>query len=96
MWEVEDKILFALVSFTPEDLSFPTKESVSGRSLSASLSRPDPVVAWYLDSNFPTVLQMTYKYGADFETAVLANANCGGENVARGGLGRFFKAADRS
>jgi len=27
---------------------------------------------------------MTYKYGADFETAVLANANCGGENVARG------------
>jgi hypothetical protein len=27
---------------------------------------------------------MTYKYGSDFETAVLANANCGGENVARG------------
>jgi len=27
---------------------------------------------------------MTYKYGADFERAVLANANCGGENVARG------------
>jgi len=27
---------------------------------------------------------MTYKYGADFETAMLANANCGGENVARG------------
>jgi len=27
---------------------------------------------------------MTYKYGADFETAILANANCGGENVARG------------
>lgn len=62
----------------------PYKESVSGRSLSSCLSRPDPVVAWYLDSNFPTVLQMTYKYGADFETAVLANANCGGENVARG------------
>lgn len=37
-----------------------------------------------MDSNFPTVLQMTYKYGSDFETAVLANANCGGENVARG------------
>ena len=62
----------------------PPKESISGRSLSSCLSRPDPVVAWYLDSNFPTVLQMTYKYGADFETAVLANANCGGENVARG------------
>jgi len=27
---------------------------------------------------------MTYKYGADFERAILANANCGGENVARG------------
>ena len=53
----------------------PPKESISGRSLSSCLSRPDPVVAWYLDSNFPTVLQMTSKYGADFETAVLANAN---------------------
>ncbi|CAE7914389.1 MER3, partial [Symbiodinium sp. KB8] len=38
----------------------------------------------YLDSNFPTVLHFTYKYGADFESAILANANCGGENVARG------------
>jgi len=37
-----------------------------------------------LDSNFPTVLHFTYKYGADFESAILANANCGGENVARG------------
>lgn len=34
---------------------------------------------------------MTYKYGSDFETAVLANANCGGENVARGTIKRKFQ-----
>lgn len=29
---------------------------------------------------------MAYKYGGDFETAVLANANCGGEAQARGAV----------
>ncbi|CAL1166908.1 unnamed protein product [Cladocopium goreaui] len=40
---------------------------------------------------------MTYKYGSDFETAVLANANCGGENVARGMvMGALIGAANGS
>lgn len=29
---------------------------------------------------------MMYKHGGDFEGALLANANCGGENTARGML----------
>jgi len=30
------------------------------------------------------MLHFAYKYGGDFETCMLANANAGGENVARG------------
>lgn len=59
-----------------------------------ALQRADPVVACYIDSNFPTVLHFAYKYGADFEGALLANANAGGENVARGiVLGALLGAA---
>jgi hypothetical protein len=55
-----------------------------GGSLKSEVNRPDPVVACYLQSNFPTAVSMSYKHGGDFEAAMLANANCGGENVARG------------
>lgn len=44
----------------------------------------DPVVACYLDSNFESLLHLAKKYGGNFEAAVLANANSGGENVHRG------------
>jgi len=30
------------------------------------------------------MLHFAYKYGGDFESCLLANANVGGENVARG------------
>jgi len=40
------------------------------------------------------VLHFAYKYGGDFETCLLANTNCGGENVARGSiLGALLGAA---
>lgn len=40
------------------------------------------------------MLHFGYKYGGDFETCLLANANCGGENVARGQtLGALIGAA---
>jgi len=40
------------------------------------------------------VLHFAYKYGGDFETCLLANTNCGGENVARGMiLGALLGAA---
>jgi ADP-ribosyl-[dinitrogen reductase] hydrolase len=36
--------------------------------------------------SFPALLVFAYKYADSFEAAVLANANAGGENVARGSL----------
>ena len=46
----------------------------------------DPMVACYIESSFPALLFMVYKYASSVEGAVLANANAGGENVARGSL----------
>ena len=44
------------------------------------------MVACYIDSSFPAMLFIVYKYADSFEKAILANANAGGENVARGAL----------
>ena len=49
-------------------------------------SRGDPMVACYIDSSFPALLHFAWKYADSPEAAVLANANAGGENVARGSL----------
>ena len=37
-------------------------------------------------SSFPALLHFAYKYADSPERAILANANAGGENVARGSL----------
>jgi ADP-ribosylglycohydrolase len=50
------------------------------------MSRGDPMVACYIDSSFPALLHFAYKYADSPEQAILANANAGGENVARGSL----------
>ena len=50
------------------------------------MSKSDPMVACYIDQSFPAMLFMVYKYADSIEQAVLANANAGGENVARGAL----------
>lgn len=42
--------------------------------------------ACYIDQSFPAMLFFVYKYADSFEQAILANANAGGENVARGAL----------
>ncbi len=44
------------------------------------------MVACYIEQSFPAFLGLTHKYSANFETAVCASANAGGENVARGAL----------
>lgn len=49
-------------------------------------SRGDPMTACYINSSFPALLHILYKYSDSVEAAVLANANAGGENVARGAL----------
>lgn len=56
--------------------------------------RPDPVVACYLTSSYPSLMHFAAKYATDFERGVLANANAGGENVHRGiVLGALLGAA---
>jgi len=73
-------------------------EVLTGRSLRDSAQRvakqlygreinirgADPVVSCYLDQAFPSVLHFAAKYDDKFEECMLANANCGGENVHRG------------
>ncbi len=44
------------------------------------------MTACYIDSAFPAALHFAYKYADSVEAALLANANAGGENVARGSL----------
>lgn len=47
----------------------------------------DPMVACYIDSSFPAMLFFAYKYGdVGVDKLLLASANAGGENVARGSL----------
>ena len=46
----------------------------------------DPMVACYIDSAFPAMLLFAYRYAHSFEECILASANAGGENVARGAL----------
>jgi len=49
-------------------------------------TREDPMTACYIDSSFPALLFFLYKYADNVERVILANANAGGENVARGAL----------
>ena len=44
------------------------------------------MVACYIESSYPALLFFAYKYANNPEAAILANANAGGENVARGSL----------
>ena len=44
------------------------------------------MTACYIDSAFPAALHFAYKYSDSVEAALLANANAGGENVARGAV----------
>ena len=57
--------------------------------------RNDPMVACYIDSSFPALLVFVAKYAdAGPKAALLASANAGGENVARGAaLGALMGAA---
>jgi ADP-ribosylglycohydrolase len=53
----------------------------------------DPMTACYLDSSYPAMLHFAVKYPA-FSDALLASANAGGENVARGAcLGAMMGAS---
>ena len=44
------------------------------------------MTACYVNSSFPVLLTILYKYADDPNKAVLASANAGGENVNRGAV----------
>eukprot|EP00043_Microstomoeca_roanoka_P005300 m.54875 g.54875 ORF g.54875 m.54875 type:complete len:434 (+) comp12906_c0_seq1:416-1717(+) len=60
----------------------------------AAYKDSDPMTACYIDSSFPALLVFVHKYAEDPVKALLASANAGGENVARGAvLGALMGAA---
>jgi ADP-ribosylglycohydrolase len=63
-------------------------------SMAASYRGRDPMCACYISSALPVLLVFAYKYAEDPVGALLASANAGGENVARGAaLGALLGAA---
>jgi hypothetical protein len=52
------------------------------------------MAACYIEDSFPVMLFMLYKYADSLEKGILANANAGGENVARGAIIGFLLAAN--
>jgi ADP-ribosylglycohydrolase len=59
--------------------------------LEAWAARPDGEVigavlspACYLEDSFPASLYLAWKYAGDFENALVANTNLGGDNCHRG------------
>ena len=60
--------------------------NMSVEKMVAQSNGEDPMAACYIDQSFPALLHFAYKYADSPEQAVLANANAGGENVARGSL----------
>jgi ADP-ribosyl-[dinitrogen reductase] hydrolase len=69
--------------------------------VAAARNRPDPMTACYIDTSFAALLFFAMKYGrghegcmGGVEAGLLASANAGGENVARGAaLGALLGAA---
>lgn len=41
-------------------------------------------MACYISDSLPSLLYLSYRYANDFESAVISNTNCGGENCHRG------------
>ncbi len=74
---------------------------ISGRKTEAWSREPDDLVigrrlspACYIDDAFPAALYLAWKYAADFEDGVVANAMVGGDNCHRAGvLGALLGAA---
>lgn len=68
--------------------------SASVRASVERMGGSDPMVACYISSSFPALLHFAYKYADSVDGALLASANAGGENVARGfALGALLGAA---
>ena len=88
----------ALICTTAERLGFPAATVIerirhnrqSDLDVIGRLLSP----ACYIDQSFPAVLYLAARYANDFETALIANTNAGGDNCHRGAiLGAILGAA---
>lgn len=86
------------ITATAERLGFPATEVIerirrnqqSDRDVIGRLLSP----ACYIDQSFPSVLYLAARYANDFEAALIANTNVGGDNCHRGAvLGAILGAA---
>jgi len=79
----------AILEIIDENRKFFNKIGLDQRLLdkySGTKQEADPMSACYIESNFPVMIMMAYKYHDSVGKALLACANAGGENVNRGAL----------
>jgi ADP-ribosylglycohydrolase len=72
---------------TKEGLRTVVKAAADGISFAVERSveqTQDPMSACYLSTSYPALLHFAFKHAGQFEDALLASTNAGGENVARG------------
>jgi ADP-ribosyl-[dinitrogen reductase] hydrolase len=88
----------SLACATAERLGFPAATAIE-RIRRNRLSDLDAIgrllsPACYIDQSLPAVLYLAARYADDFEAALIANANAGGDNCHRGAvLGAILGAA---
>jgi ADP-ribosylglycohydrolase len=94
------QILAGLVFSPPTDMvAWLQSHASPGKGLSALLAKaPGSAVsvsqvigamyspACYIEDSFPSVLYLAARYNHDFESALIANANAGGDNCHRGAV----------
>ena len=94
----DDAPVGPLACATAERLGFPATALVerSQRNQLSDLAVIGGMLspACYIDQSFPAVLYLVARYADDFEAALIANANAGGDNCHRGAvLGAILGAA---
>jgi len=80
---ITDYVRLCYMAYQSESFEdFSSRASVNVRNIQR---RRDPMTACYIDSSYPALLHFVWKYGnGSVSNGLLASANAGGENVARG------------
>jgi ADP-ribosylglycohydrolase len=98
IFETPEPDLVALVCRVSKTIGFPAFEVL--RSVERKKSSDLDIIggllspACYIDQSFPSVLYLAGRYPKDFEAALIANTNVGGDNCHRGAvLGALLGAA---
>ena len=98
IFDTQSSDIETLVCRTASSVGFPAEEVLKSvrRNQSADLDVIGGLLspACYVDQSFPSVLYLAARYSNDFERALVANTNVGGDNCHRGAvLGALLGAA---